>query len=127
MRNIIHILPKFFCHVRILITVVILVQIGERLRSFELTFVNIVAQSSANTFARWHEYPCPPSSVCTHFYLQLKIARVIILLIALQNCPSSLSLKDTTRKIGAHTAIWCSFILNLALYLSVQTCYWPTS
>ena len=53
--------------------------------------------------------------------------QVIILLIVLQNCPSSLSLKDTTRKIGAHTAIWCSFILNLSLYLSVQTCYWPTS
>ena len=43
---------------------------------------------------------------------------------------SSPSLENATWNIGAHTAILCSFISNPSLYhlyLSVQTCYWPTS
>ena len=44
------------------------------LRSFELTFLKIIAKSSVDTLVRWHEYLCPPNYVVTHiFYLQLKI------------------------------------------------------
>ena len=127
MRNIIHILSKFFDHVWIPITVVILIQTVERLKEFWINIFENYRKEFGGHACSLTRVSVPTELCCHSYFLFATEDWVMILLIVLQNCPFSLSLEDITRKIGAHTTIWCSFILNLALYLSVQTCYWPTS